>query len=185
MVTQIQPDIPIIFIDTGYLFKETYLFKEELTERMSLNLKVVKPALSPEELEETYGQLWLKGKQGLAQYNQITKVEPMSRAFDELQAQTWLSGLRRQQSKSRKALSPLMMQDGRYKLCSIFDWTNKDIHLYMKQHDLPYHPLWSKGYVSVGDTHTSKPLEAGMLEEDTRFFGLQRECGIHTHHQAS
>jgi phosphoadenosine phosphosulfate reductase len=53
------------------------------------------------------------------------------------------------------------------------------VHYYLKEHDLPYHPLWEKGYVSVGDVHTSRPLEAGMTEEQTRFHGLTRECGIH------
>ncbi|MFT5259684.1 MAG: phosphoadenosine phosphosulfate reductase [Saprospiraceae bacterium] len=184
MVTRIQSDIPVILIDTGYLFEETYQFIEALSKRLSLNLQVIKPIYTPVELEKHHGQLWLTGEEGIAQYNQITKVEPMQRALQSTQAQTWFSGLRAQQSKSRQALSPLEMQDGRYKILPIIDWSNRDVHLYMKQHDLPYHPLWEEGYVSVGDTHTSKPLSVGMLEEETRFFGLQRECGIHSHQQA-
>jgi len=61
----------------------------------------------------------------------------------------------------------------------VLDWSNKDVHYYLKNHDLPYHPLWEQGYVSVGDWHTTRPLEAGMSEQDTRFFGLKRECGLH------
>jgi phosphoadenosine phosphosulfate reductase len=49
----------------------------------------------------------------------------------------------------------------------------------LTKHGLPYHPLWEKGYVSIGDTHTTRPLSAGMTEEETRFFGLKRECGLH------
>ncbi|MEW8651704.1 MAG: phosphoadenosine phosphosulfate reductase family protein, partial [Candidatus Thiodiazotropha sp.] len=54
-----------------------------------------------------------------------------------------------------------------------------DVHRYLQKHNLPYHPLWEQGYASVGDVHTSRPLELGMHEEETRFFGLKRECGIH------
>jgi phosphoadenosine phosphosulfate reductase len=65
------------------------------------------------------------------------------------------------------------------KFIPIIDWTEKDIYRYMTQHQLPFHPLWEKGYVSVGDWHSTKPLEAGMSEEATRFNGLKRECGLH------
>ena len=65
------------------------------------------------------------------------------------------------------------------KVHPIADWTNRDVHRYLRQHDLPYHPLWDQGYVSIGDHHTSRPLVAGMNEQDTRFFGLLRECGLH------
>ena len=70
--------------------------------------------------------------------------------------------------------------DGRYKVYPLIDWTNRDVHRYLVKHDLPYHPLWDEGYVSVGDWHTSRPLTPGMTEEETRFFGLKRECGLHS-----
>ena len=66
------------------------------------------------------------------------------------------------------------------KVHPIYDWSNKDVHQYLMQHDLPYHPLWEQGYVSIGDVQTSRPLTEGMSEEETRFFGLGRECGLHT-----
>ena len=61
----------------------------------------------------------------------------------------------------------------------IIDWTDKNVHDYLKANDLPYHPLWEQGYISIGDTHTTRKLEDGMSEEETRFFGLKRECGLH------
>ena len=69
---------------------------------------------------------------------------------------------------------------GRYKVHPIIDWSNKDVHQYLTKHNLPYHPLWDEGYVSVGDVHSTRPLTLGMTEEDTRFGGGQRECGLHT-----
>jgi hypothetical protein len=62
---------------------------------------------------------------------------------------------------------------------SVSSWSERDLYRYFKRHHLPYHPLWEQGYVSVGDVHTSRPLEPGMLAEHTRFLGLKRECGLH------
>ena len=67
----------------------------------------------------------------------------------------------------------------RWKVHPIADWTDRDVFRYLKQNDLPYHPLWEQGYVSVGDVHTTKPIHAVKTEEETRFFGLKRECGLH------
>ena len=125
MLTQQQPDIPVVLTDTGYLFSETYSFVEELKKRLNLNLHVYRA------------------------------------------------------DRSREQLPVLQKVGGRFKLYPIIDWTNKDLHYYLKDHDLPYHPLWEQGYVSIGDWHTTRSLEEGMKEQDTRFFGLKRECGLH------
>ncbi|HET6397486.1 MAG TPA: phosphoadenylyl-sulfate reductase [Pseudoxanthomonas sp.] len=179
MLTQQKPDIPVILIDTGYLFPETYRFADELTERLKLNLKVYRPLVSRAWMEARHGRLWEQGVEGLDNYNQLRKVEPMRRALDELNVGTWFTGLRRNQSASR-AGTPILQQRGhRLKVNPIADWTDRDVWQYMKQHDLPYHPLWHEGYVSIGDFHTTTRWEPGMKDEDTRFFGLKRECGIH------
>jgi phosphoadenosine phosphosulfate reductase len=62
----------------------------------------------------------------------------------------------------------------------IADWSDRDVYAYLSRHKLPYHPLWARGYVSIGDTHSTVPLGFGMREEDTRFGGVKRECGLHT-----
>ncbi|WP_404416489.1 phosphoadenylyl-sulfate reductase [Vreelandella aquamarina] len=180
LATRIKPDLPVLLVDTGYLFKETYQFIDTLTERLQLNLQVVTPQMSPARLETLYGKLWEQGAEGINSYNQLMKVAPMEQALEDLQVGTWFAGLRRQQSGSRQA-RPVMEQrdDGRYKVYPLIDWDNRDIHRYLTRHALPYHPLWEEGYVTVGDWHTSQPLRPGMQEEDTRFFGLQRECGLH------
>lgn len=179
LATRVVPDIPVVLIDTGYLFPETYRFVDELTDRLKLNLKVYRPLESPAWLEARHGRLWEQGLAGLETYNRIAKVEPMQRALKELGAHAWLAGLRRQQSSTRENLSIVARQDGRAKILPIVDWTDRDVHRYLQAQGLPYHPLWEKGYVSIGDTHTSRPLTAEMTAEETRFFGLKRECGIH------
>jgi phosphoadenosine phosphosulfate reductase len=72
-------------------------------------------------------------------------------------------------------------QNGRFKVHPLVDWGDRDVYQYLQAHDLPYHPLWHEGYVSIGDWHTTRRLADGMDEEDTRFFGLKRECGLHEH----
>ncbi|MGB1128098.1 MAG: phosphoadenylyl-sulfate reductase [Opitutales bacterium] len=172
-------EIPVIFIDTGYLFPSTYTFARELTERLHLNLKTYVPKETAARQEALYGKLWEQGLAGLEQYNLINKVEPMNRAVTELGATAWLSGLRRIQSSSRKNRSIVEQQNKITKIYPILDWSDRDIYTYLTENDLPYHPLWDQGYVSVGDWHSTKKLGEGMTEEETRFGGLKRECGLH------
>lgn len=179
LVTRQRPDIPVILTDTGYLFPETYQFIDALTEQLQLNLQVFRAPQSPAWQEARYGKLWEQGVEGIERYNELNKVEPMNRALETLGAQTWFAGLRREQSDSRAQLPVLAVQRGVFKLLPIIDWDNRQIYHYLTQNGLSYHPLWEQGYLSVGDTHTTRKWEPGMSEEETRFFGLKRECGLH------
>ncbi|GIU30235.1 phosphoadenylyl-sulfate reductase [Shewanella schlegeliana] len=179
MVSSEKADIPVLLTDTGYLFSETYQFIDELTARLKLNLKVYSSPFSAAWQEARFGKLWEQDLDGLDRYNQINKVEPMQRALAEQEVGTWFAGLRRSQSSTREALPILAIHGERYKILPIIDWSNKQVHEYLTEFELPYHPLWEQGYVSVGDTHSTKPLELGMSEEETRFNGLKRECGLH------
>ncbi|PWG64536.1 phosphoadenylyl-sulfate reductase [Sediminicurvatus halobius] len=179
LVSRQRPDIPVVLVDTGYLFAETYRFADALTERLGLNLQVYRPALSAAWQEARDGRLWERGLEGIERYNRLRKVEPMQRALRELRAQAWFSGLRRAQSATRERLGVLAEQGGRIKVHPVVDWSDRDVHRYLQAHDLPYHPLREQGYVSVGDWHTTRRLADGMRPEDTRFFGLKRECGLH------
>jgi phosphoadenosine phosphosulfate reductase len=179
LATRARPDLPVILVDTGYLFPETYRFVDELTERLSLNLKVYRPQVGIAWMEARMGRLWEQGVEGITRYNRLRKVEPMQRALQELGVRTWIAGLRRSQASTRANIDFLEIKDGRWKLHPLADWSDRDVGQYLARHALPYHPLWDKGYVSIGDVHTTRAWEPGMREEDTRFFGLQRECGIH------
>ncbi|MEO0409585.1 MAG: phosphoadenylyl-sulfate reductase [Cyanobacteria bacterium P01_A01_bin.135] len=181
LTTQVVPDIPVIWIDTGYLPAETYRFADQLTQRLGLNLKVYQSPLSPARMEAQYGQLWAqKDVEALNQYDQIRKVEPMQRALRELGATAWLAGLRQQQTAYRQSLSRVLQQDGITKIHPILRWSARDVYAYLTAHDLPYHPFFDQGYVSVGDWHSSRPLTADDTDgRDTRFQGLKQECGLH------
>src|SRR5690606_29158169 len=116
MATRQRADLPIVVIDTGYLFPETYRFIDELTERLSLNLKVYRPQIGVAWMEARMGRIWEEGVEGIERYNRLRKVEPMQRALRDLGVGTWIAGLRRSQSRSRAKIDFLERKDGRWKL---------------------------------------------------------------------
>lgn len=179
LVTRQRPAIPVILVDTGYLFPETYAFVDQLTERLDLNLHVARPELSAAWQEARHGRLWEQGREGIARYNAMNKVAPLERAFAALGVGSWFAGLRRSQGGARASLPVLDEREGRFKLLPIVDWSDRDVYRYLQRHDLPYHPLWEQGYVSIGDVHTTKSLAEVEHPDELRFFGLKRECGIH------
>ena len=179
LVTQERPDMPVMLVDTGYLFAETYHFIDKLTERLQLNVHVIRADTSPAWQEARFGERWMQGAAGIAAYNEENKVAPMKQALRELNAGTWFAGLRRSQSKSRANTPYLDWSGDRWKVHPIADWTDRDVHRYFRRNNLPYHPLWEKGYVSIGDWHTTKSIHDVDDPEQTRFFGTNRECGLH------
>ena len=181
LVTQVIPDIPVIWIDTGYLPAETYHFAEELTNKLHLNLHIYQSLLSPARMEAIYGQLWQQDNlEALNHYDYLRKVEPMNRALKELNATATLAGLRRSQTDFRSTLETVNLQGEHYKILPILSWSSKDIYYYLQEHNLPYHPLFEQGYVTVGDWHSSRPLMANDTNERlTRFQGIKQECGLH------
>ena len=181
LVTSIIPNIPVIWVDTGYLPAETYQFAEELTQRLHLNLKVYQSPLTPARMEALLGKLWEQNDvEAFNRYDYIRKVEPMQRALKELNATAWLAGLRKDQTQHRQQLNRIGKQREVYKIHPILHWNARDVYQYLTAHDLPYHPYFDLGYVSVGDWHSSRPLTTDdSHERDTRFQGLKQECGLH------
>jgi phosphoadenosine phosphosulfate reductase len=179
LVNSVLPGVPVVLLDTGYLFPETYDFIDQLTARLKLNLKVFRAESSAAWQERRFGKLWDQGLTGIERYNRINKQEPLERALTELHSSTWFTGVRRAQAKTRARIEPIEFKHGRYKVHPLYDWNDRDIGRYLETHKLPYHPLWKKGYVSIGDWHTTRSLKEVEGPEDLRFFGLKRECGLH------
>ena len=179
LVTRVAPDTPVVFIDTGYHFAETYRFVDRLVERLGLNLHVARAETSPAWQEARHGKRWEQGRKGIEAYNRENKVQPMQHALDMLDAGTWFSGLRRSQAESRAGLEFIERQWQRFKVHPLIDWSDRDVHHYLVEHDLPYHPLRECGYLSIGDWHTTRSIHEVDDAEKLRFFGLGRECGLH------
>ncbi len=181
LATEIVPNVKVLWVDTGYLPTETYRYATTLTKQLNLNLHVYESTMSPSAMEARYGKLWESDRvDDLNLYDQIRKVEPMERALDELNVRGWVSGLRAEQTDHRKGLPPIKRVKNRYRIYPILEWTSKDVYYFMQEHNLPQHPLFEKGYASVGDKHSSRPLlSTDQDERSSRFRGLKQECGLH------
>lgn len=172
------PKIPVVFIDTGFLFPETYQYAEELASIFNLDIRIYQPTISAARMRALWGDLWENGKDGADRYGLITKVEPMNRALRETGADVWLSGLRRSQSNSRIDRPFVEQQKKTVKAYPILDWADAQVDLYYHQNQLPRHPLAEKGYVTMGDWHSTRPVVDGD-NGSTRFNGEKYECGLH------
>ena len=174
------PPIPVIWVDTGYLPPETYHYADQLQSLLGLDLRVAQAAMSPARMEALHGKLWETGTlEALELYNRLRKVEPLDRAFEDLRVACWASGVRGNQTDHRRAMAPLQPVRGRWSLRPLLSWTHKDVFYYMQRHGLPQHPLFEKGYSTVGDWHSSGPDDGTVSGRATRFGGLKQECGIH------
>lgn len=179
LVSQVMPGLRVVFIDTGYLFPETYRFAEELRERFSIDLRVYAPQMTAARQEALYGKRWEGNKEELQAYHQLNKVEPMDRALRELAPNAWIAGLRRHQTAFRQSLAPVELHRGVYKVHPILNWSEDDVARYMREHELPYHPLYRRGYRSIGDEHSTFPTLEGEDPRAGRNLGEHKECGIH------
>lgn len=179
LVSKVNKEIPIIFVDTGYLFPETYQYAETLCEKLGIRPKTFSAGLSQTYQEIRFGKLWEQGAEGMERYNLMNKVEPMQRALNELNAKGWLSGLRRGQSESRAERTYVEAQNGTVKIYPILDWDDRTTYEYLPANNLPYHPLEGQGYDSLGDWHSTKKLSEVSSRDDTRNAGHKRECGLH------
>mgnify|MGYP001426360553 FL=1 len=170
----------VIWIDTGYLPKETYNYSEELTKLFGLDLVVAQSQISPARMEALYGRLWETGIQkDLEKYHQIRKVEPLEKTLSTLNVNCWASGVRKGQTKNRQSMSHIDYIRDRLTIRPLLNWSKKDIFYYMENNNLPQHPLFEKGYSTVGDWHSSEAENNNTKGRSTRFGGLSEECGIH------
>ncbi|KAB2638112.1 MAG: phosphoadenylyl-sulfate reductase [Verrucomicrobia bacterium] len=179
LIAEHAPKVPVVFIDTGFLFPETYRYAEQLSARLDLDLRIYQPNMTSARLEALWGELWHDGKAGADKYALLTKIEPLNRALRELGADVWLSGLRRSQSTTRAARPFAEQQKKTLKVYPILDWADAQMAQYFHEHELPAHPLATEGYVTMGDWHSTRPADTAADAETTRFGGQKYECGLH------
>lgn len=177
MAVQIKPDLPILFLDTGFLFKQTHDFKDQLKKKLKLNIKEFRA--TPAQIEQTRKNLAAR-KNPSDPCCDDGKVDAMRRSLEGVTC--WISGLRRSQGAGRSTIAIIEEQQaGLIKVHPLARWSGKDLYAYMTQHNLPFHPLWEKGYTSIGcEPCTSLPVP-GQGERSGRWAGSDKtECGIHT-----
>ena len=170
----------IIWVDTGYLPKETYIYAETLMEKLDLKVEAIQSVISPARMEALYGKLWETNSiQDIEKYHDIRKVEPLDKAFKKFKVECWASGVRGEQTSHRKGMTVLDLVRNRLSIRPLLNWSKKDIFYYMEKNKLPQHPLFFKGFSTVGDHHSSSPDNESKEGRETRFGGLKQECGIH------
>ncbi len=177
MIGRVCPELPIIFIDTGFHFTETLAFRDALRARYHLNIVAVHAQIDKAALFRKYGEGLYRRDPDLCCY--INKVEPMQRALAG--AAAWISGVRRDQTAHRKTLRVLEpQQSGVLKIHPMLNWTQEQVWAYIDQHDLPSHPLLAQGYQSIGCAPCTRPVQAGEDARAGRWDGTGKtECGLH------
>jgi phosphoadenosine phosphosulfate reductase len=178
LVTQ-QPDIPVLFLETGYHFPETYAYRDQMTERLRLNLVNLSSKLSVAEQEAQFGILYQSAPDRCCG---MRKVEPLFRGLAEYGV--WFTALRREQSPTRANLQTVdhfKLPGGHQllKVSPLASWTNAEVWQYLKRRSIPVLPLYDNGYSSIGCAPcTTLPADPDNLRSG-RWGGRKLECGIH------
>lgn len=179
------PDVPVIFLETGYHFKEVIEYRDRMTAEWGLNLVNALPVTTKEEHEKQFGLLYIVQP---TQCCQIRKVEPLMRSLEPFD--WWFTGLRREQSPTRAGLKKVENHTTptgkRMKKVSVLaDWTWADVTKYADTHGIPQLELYARGYTSIGCEPCTAIPEAGADPRSGRWGGKKLECGIHTFSEKS
>jgi phosphoadenosine phosphosulfate reductase len=175
LIGQVCPQVPVLFLDTGYHFPETLAFRDELAARFGLTVRVIRP--DAERAAAARQEALYRRDPDLCCY--VHKVLPMQQALRDLDA--WISGIRRDQTPERAAAQVIeLLPGGQAKINPLLTWTREDIWRIIHQHDLPVHPLLEQGYLSIGCAPCTVPVFGGD-ERAGRWAGTGKtECGLHT-----
>ena len=179
LALHVDPSIAVIYVDTDFLFPETYATVAAVRERYGIEPIAFRPALSPAAQERLHGSaLWQRDPDACCT---LRKVEPMRAALAHFDA--YLTGLRRDQAATRRQTS-LVQWDAKFgllKLNPLATWSEREVWSYIVLHKLPYNPLLDQGYPSIGCTNCTRPVAAGADPRSGRWSGTGKvECGLHT-----
>jgi phosphoadenosine phosphosulfate reductase len=170
-------DLPVVTIDTGFLFDETLAYRDALVKKLGLNLRIVKPALAKDDFLNEYGQdIYKTNPDFCCSQN---KVEPLRPLLET--AEAWVSGLRRDQSKTRSDVPILLPSEGEpLKIHPLATMTAADVAEYMKRYSLPEHPLKARRYLSIGCQPCTRAVGEGEDDRAGRWsWSAKTECGLH------
>ena len=178
MISQIRPQMRVFFVDTGFHFWDTLMFREKLERLWQFNVVDLRPDGSWRIFLRQFGRDLYEHDPDLCCY--IRKVQPMQQAMQGIKA--WITGIRRDQTAHRAQAKILELQEnGLLKINPMLNWTKQDIWKYIRENNLPEHPMLEKGYTSIGCTPCTRPVLPGEDERSGRWTGKNKtECGLHT-----
>jgi adenylyl-sulfate kinase len=183
IASRIAPAVRVFTLDTGRLPDETYLMMETVRQRYGIPVEIIFPERDDvEQLVAFHGpNLFYSSVPARKRCCDVRKVRPLERKLETLKA--WATGLRRDQAETRAAV-PKVGQDlaGRTKICPVADWSGARIEEYIAKHDVPVHPLYARGYTSIGCAPCTRAVQPGESERAGRWWweeDAKKECGIH------
>ncbi len=178
IISRIDNSIPIYFINTGYHFPETIQFVEEVSEQFGVNTHHLRPLIPKYKQRNTEGNLLFTSDPDYCCF--LNKTQPMEMML--MQHDVWINGVRADQSAARKAMKVEQpAPHGVVRFHPMLDWNMKMIYAYLREHDLPRHPMESQGYMSIGCEPCTRKLDPEMQEREARWYGLNKtECGLNT-----
>lgn len=177
IISEIDKRIPVMFINTGYLFPETLQFRDYITELLNLNLVNISPKVSKINQKDCDGNLLFTSDPDHCCY--LNKTQPMETVLADYDI--WINGIRANQNENRRKMK--IEEEGAFnckRFHPILDWSNKMIYDYIKKYNLPKHPLEEKGYLSIGCEPCTQKIDINN-DRSGRWSGLNKtECGLHT-----
>lgn len=178
MAVRVSPRIDVFFIDTAFLFPETYELRRRLEDRYKIQIRAYKTDITPEQQELDFGaRLWSTDPDLCCR---LRKLEPLKDALRGRRA--WITAIRRAQTFERSS-ARVVEWDHQWRLVKInplVRWTTQDVRAYIAGNDVPFNPLHDRDYPSIGCTHCTQPIGKGQGERDGRWPGREkRECGMH------
>jgi phosphoadenosine phosphosulfate reductase len=178
MISRITDEVTVLTIDTGFLFRETIEFREEVMRRYELPLVVLRSELSIEEQVERYGEQMRTCNPDLC--CQVRKIQPLKKGLERYAA--WMTGIRREQTPQR-ANTPVISWDERFGAAKIapFAYVQEEwVHQYVAEYDVPVNPLLKKGYKSIGCEPQTRPVAPDEARRAGRWADMEKtECGLH------
>lgn len=174
--SRVAKGLPVVFIDTGFLFPQTLAYRDRLAERLGLDVRVLRPDIPRDELLARWGDdIQKKDPDFCCGLNKVAPLAPL-----EEKARGWVSGLRRDQSRARERVA-ILEQDGHLvRVHPIASFTKDDVAAYLARHDIPEHPLVARRYLSIGCAPCTRPVEDGEDERAGRWSWTNKtECGLH------
>jgi len=178
LLSKIDNTIPIYFINTGYLFPETITYKNQIAELFNLNVIDTVPLIPKSQQKDAVGNLLFTSDPDYCCYiNKIQPLEPV--LFDH---DVWINGVRADQTEIREKMK--VEEHAKHNVIRfhpMLDWTKQAIYRYIREHNLPKHPLEEKGYLSIGCEPCTQKVDLSLGERASRWFGLNKtECGLNT-----
>ncbi|WP_273187009.1 phosphoadenylyl-sulfate reductase [Hyphomonas adhaerens] len=176
LIAEVDPSLPVVFLDTGMHFPQTLDYRDEVIERLGLTgVRSIPPNETERKVLDPDNKLWQSEPDACCALRKVRPLEPALEGFS-----AWITGRKRFHGGERMKLPVFEFANGRYKVNPMAGWTADDVDLFMKQRNLPRHPLVDQGYPSIGCWPCTRPASDPLDPRSGRWAGQDKtECGLH------